>query len=196
MTVSIKIKDLTPRERYIIPQNRNNYTPNVSRRWINMNNPRKKTLIVTINGEEQVYPPKAGVILFNKKLNKVLIVKSRGYHKSETRWGLPKGHLENNELPNECAMRELYEETGIKINIPEKTDNYINSINNSTYYVYVVDEKKISLNPIDTIEIVNVKFCYINRLKTIKTDILNKELQKVVGKYLKNVKKLAKIIKC
>ena len=114
MTLMYKSNEI----KYVIPQNRNSYTPDVSRRWTNMNNPRKRTLIVTINGEEHVYPPKAGVILFNKNLNKVLIVKSRGYYNSGTRWGLPKGHLENNELPNECAMRELYEETGIKINIP------------------------------------------------------------------------------
>tara|TARA_B110000211_G_C14080759_1_gene554370 strand:+ start:3061 stop:3639 length:579 start_codon:yes stop_codon:yes gene_type:complete len=191
MTLTYKSNEI----KYVIPQNRNSYTPDVSRRWTNMNNPRKRTLIVTINGEEHVYPPKAGVIIFNNDLNRVLIVKSRGYYNSGTRWGLPKGHLENNELPNECAMRELYEETGIKINIPQKTNNYINSINNSIYYIYIVDEKKITLKPIDTIEIINAKFCYINRLKTIKANILNKELQKVVGKYLKNIKKLAKRIK-
>jgi 8-oxo-dGTP diphosphatase len=191
MTLTYKTNEI----KYVIPQNRNSYTPDVSRRWTNMNNPRKRTLIVTINGEEHVYPPKAGVIIFNKDLNKVLIVKSRGYYNSGTRWGLPKGHLENNELPNECATRELYEETGIKIHIPQKSNNYINSINNSIYYIYIVDEKKITLKPIDTVEIINAKFCYINRLKTIKANILYKELQKVVGKYLKNIKKLAKRIK-
>uniref|UniRef100_A0A6C0B5S4 Nudix hydrolase domain-containing protein n=1 Tax=viral metagenome TaxID=1070528 RepID=A0A6C0B5S4_9ZZZZ len=177
--------------KYTIPQNRHTYTPNISRRWTDIHNPRKRTLIVTINGEEHVYPPKAGVIIFNQELNKVLIVKSRGYNIGGTKWGLPKGHLDNNELPNECAMRELREETGIKIHIPEKANNLINAINNSVYYIYIVDEKKIYLNPIDTVEIINAKFCYINRLKTIKSNVLNKELQKVVGKYLRNIKRLA-----
>ena len=193
MTVTGKLNPMTPLTKYVIPQNRQEYKPSVSRRWTDRSNPRKKTLIVTINGEEHVYPPKAGVIIFNESLNKVLVVKSKGYNRP-AKWGLPKGHLENNELPNECAMRELYEETGNTLHIPENSTNFISSINNSIYYIFITDEKKIILNPIDTNEILNAKFCYINRLKTIKADALNKELHKVVGKYLKNIKKTAKKI--
>ena len=196
MTVIKKTTQMPTESKYVIPRRRGDYTPNVSRRWTDMHNPRKRTLIVTINGEDHIYPPKAGVIIFNNQLNKVVIVKSRGYNVRGTKWGLPKGHLENNELPNECAMRELYEETGIKIHISKKDNNYINIINNSIYYIYIVDEKNIMLNPIDTTEIINAKFCYINRIKTLRSSTLNKELQKVVGKYLKNVKKLAKRIQC
>ena len=190
MTVTKKLNRMNSLVKYVIPQHRQNYTPNVSRRRTDKDNARKRTLIVTINGTEHVYPPKAGVIIFNESFNKVLVVKSRGYDNT-TKWGLPKGHLENNELPNECAMRELHEETGIRIKISKNSRNFINSINNSIYYIFVAEEHQMILNPIDTEEIINAKFCYINRLKTVRSDSLNKELHKVVGKHLKNVKKLA-----
>jgi bis(5'-nucleosidyl)-tetraphosphatase len=32
-------------------------------------------------------------------------------------WGFPKGHVEAGESPKETAVREAYEETGIKVNI-------------------------------------------------------------------------------
>jgi len=41
----------------------------------------------------------------------VLLVKGRRSHK----WSFPKGHSHCDELPVECAKRELYEETGVRI---------------------------------------------------------------------------------
>ena len=32
-------------------------------------------------------------------------------------WGFPKGHIENNETEQEAALREIYEEVGIKANL-------------------------------------------------------------------------------
>lgn len=32
-------------------------------------------------------------------------------------WSFPKGHLEDGETPGQAAVREIYEETGIKIAI-------------------------------------------------------------------------------
>jgi hypothetical protein len=53
---------------------------------------------------------RAGVIIVNYHTNKILVVQS--YHKH---WGLPKGHLERNETLEDCAIREAFEETGIRI---------------------------------------------------------------------------------
>ena len=33
-------------------------------------------------------------------------------HKKRTTWEIPGGHVENNETPNQAALRELWEETG------------------------------------------------------------------------------------
>ena len=44
---------------------------------------------------------------------RILLVKGNG-----GKWSLPKGHMESNETDIQCALRELYEETGIQPNVP------------------------------------------------------------------------------
>lgn len=47
------------------------------------------------------------------KNGKVLLVQeAHGRHKGQ--WGFPKGHVEANESPEEAALRELAEETGLE----------------------------------------------------------------------------------
>lgn len=38
-----------------------------------------------------------------------------GYNRFRNRWELPAGRQEGNETPKECAIRELFEETGQKV---------------------------------------------------------------------------------
>jgi 8-oxo-dGTP diphosphatase len=58
--------------------------------------------------------PKVGVAVFIRKEGKVLVGKRIGGHGAGC-WGLPGGHLEYGETPEECACREVAEEVGIKI---------------------------------------------------------------------------------
>lgn len=53
-----------------------------------------------------------GVIVIRDK--KVLLGKRKGAH-GEGSWCFPGGHLELNESPEDCARREVLEETGIAI---------------------------------------------------------------------------------
>ena len=39
------------------------------------------------------------------------------YHRKLGRWLPPGGHIEDNELPDEAALREVLEETGVRINL-------------------------------------------------------------------------------
>lgn len=48
--------------------------------------------------------------VMNRERSKMLLV----YHKKLEKWVPPGGHLEDNELPHECALREVVEETGIR----------------------------------------------------------------------------------
>ena len=39
------------------------------------------------------------------------------HHKTFNRWVQPGGHIESNELPEETALRETYEETGYRVKL-------------------------------------------------------------------------------
>lgn len=53
---------------------------------------------------------KAGTVLVNKKSKKIALI----YRKDTRNLEFPKGHLEENETLQECAIRETEEETGRK----------------------------------------------------------------------------------
>ena len=52
----------------------------------------------------------ASAYIINPENKKVLLVRHKKYNK----WLQPGGHIEENETPEEAAVREVYEETGIK----------------------------------------------------------------------------------
>lgn len=57
--------------------------------------------------------PKVGVGVFVVRNGKILLGKRKGTHGAGT-WGLPGGHLEYGEEVEDCAFRELLEETGLQ----------------------------------------------------------------------------------
>lgn len=58
--------------------------------------------------------PKVGMGILVIKDNRILLLKRKGAH-GEGTWCPPGGHLEFNETFEECARREVYEESGIRI---------------------------------------------------------------------------------
>jgi len=58
--------------------------------------------------------PSIGVGVIIKKEGKILLGKRKGSH-GKGSWSFPGGHLDFGESPEECARREILEETGIQI---------------------------------------------------------------------------------
>ena len=83
---------------------------------------------------------KAGIFIHDPKLKKILLVQSRG-----KRWGCPKGSVDDEETDKECAIRETWEETGIKIDINNLSDTSYTIYSRSTYFYKEMDECDIKI---------------------------------------------------
>ncbi|KAJ8101184.1 Dcp2, box A domain-containing protein [Lipomyces tetrasporus] len=66
--------------------------------------------------------PVRGVIILNKKMDKCILVK--GWKTSAT-WGFPKGKINQGESDEDCAVREVIEETGYDVSALLKKEDYI-----------------------------------------------------------------------
>lgn len=99
------------------------------------------------------------VYVYNPKRKEFLLV----HHKKLGVWVQPGGHVEINESPEEAAVREVFEETGLKIKIigerkPRESDYILplaiqkNEISDThihmdfVYVAYVVEENDLVLN--------------------------------------------------
>lgn len=60
------------------------------------------------------YEISCGAVVYTRKNDNILyvIIKS-----TEGYFGFPKGHMEKNETEEQTAIREIFEETGLKVNI-------------------------------------------------------------------------------
>lgn len=97
------------------------------------------------------------------------------------KWSFPKGHREKNETPIDCAKREIYEETGIKIdNFQDKKAIFV-----SLYYYFNVDfDEEVPVQPIDTKEILDIKWFLPEETKLIEK---NKDVNVFFTKLLNNI---------
>lgn len=68
-----------------------------------------------ILGGKMNFEKSCGVIIYRQEAGEIefLAVKSRG----NGHWGFPKGHIEKGESEVETASREVYEETGLCVNL-------------------------------------------------------------------------------
>lgn len=117
---------------------------------------------------------RAGGIVLNVQKTHLLLVFGR-YHNL---WSLPKGHLKPDETPKECAKREIYEETGLMV---ELTDQYIKRNHTMFYYANKLCnhvEKHRILNPIDKQEIQKARWIKLQDIQTIPANMC---LKYIVG---------------
>ena len=55
----------------------------------------------------------ASAFVIDPYTKKILLIK----HKKNKRWTQPGGHIEDDETPEEAALREVYEETGLRVRL-------------------------------------------------------------------------------
>ena len=104
---------------------------------------------------------KAGVFIYDPKEDRVLLVQSKGHL-----WGPPKGTLELGEKEIDCAVREVREETGLKVNINDFSNT--TRIKNRALYFYL----EMDTSPVAIQE--GIENNDANGLTWIKIDCLKK----------------------
>lgn len=99
----------------------------------------------------------AGAIIYDSINNKILVVKGRD------KFSLPKGHINNNELIQSCAIREIKEETGLSIVIPKDSKTMI--VKDYLYYLIKIDyASELPIIPQNTMEILFIKWLEISTI--------------------------------
>jgi len=96
----------------------------------------------------------AGIIIRDNKL--LLVHQNYG----NFRWILPGGHVEPHELPLEAAIREVYEETKLKVTAVGliAVRNIVNEYMNNTSLIYLMNSSDESEPEADGQEIDQVRF--------------------------------------
>lgn len=118
------------------------------------NNLQKKNMYCNSNKK------KTGVFIYDPTANKILLIQS-----NNNLWGPPKGTLNYNETIKECAIREVYEETGITIS-PEKFTKAINIQNKATYFYMETHVCKVEIpQNIENNDATGISWININCLK-------------------------------
>lgn len=147
---------------------------------------KSKKVNTTYKYHEYNKDTRCGGIILNQNLDSVIIVLNRESKiKGEYKWGLPKGHINPNEKLNNCASREIEEETGLKFKFSYNHPRV--KINDTFYYIQIIDEtENKQFKPKDNKEIAEVKWEKINNIKNINTNRGLKKLNLFMNK-IKNL---------
>jgi hypothetical protein len=83
------------------------------------------------------------------------------------KWSFPKGHSNEGELPLECTLREIQEETGIKsLSDPVETIRF----GYGNYHIFSLNEP-LPLIPQDTYEIMNAMWATIDEMELLSLNV-------------------------
>ena len=119
---------------------------------------------------------RCGGILINESLTHIVGVMN--YESiDDKKWGLPKGHLKHNESIQQCAVREIYEETGIRVKITEDTP--FKKLNDTFYYIFVLRDDTV-FHIRDHHEIAKVEWLAIDSLNMFN---MNRGLRKFYDRF-------------
>lgn len=118
--------------------------------------------------------PTYGAIILDESLENVLLV--QGYL-AKSGWGFPKGKVNEEEAPHDCAVREVMEETGFDIKNRICKDMYIEQkISDQVVRLYIIPgvPSDTKFNPKTRKEIRNIEWFPIEKLPCHRNDMTPK----------------------
>lgn len=131
---------------------------------------------------------KSGVILFDPGKMQVLLVRGKKYQNSigfifpSGIYSFPKGHMQEGESISGCALRELWEETNIKISI-NRTDPML-ELNGGHYFIKFVDADEIKYRIRNRGEISKIMW---KSIYDLSHTLCNKAVREFAQKYPKYI---------
>ena len=128
----------------------------------------------------------SGALFYSTSTKRFLFLQ-RTDEKTRGTWGLVGGMARFSESAFEGLKREIEEETGLKLKINNNT--YSIKINDTLYYIFVVDEHSHIPKPMDVFEIKDSKWIYMSDLDIFSC---NRGLKKLHSSYKERVINLAK----
>jgi len=120
--------------------------------------------------EYKLAVPTYGAIILNTYMDKVLLV--QGFW-AKASWGFPKGKVNEDEPPSQCAVREVMEETGFDISEYLEEDEWLEmNINDHTVRLYLIPgvSESTQFQTTTRCEIKDIRWFDINSLPISKTD--------------------------
>ena len=134
------------------------------------------------------YEKSCGIIIFTRKNDEIeyVIIKSiNGFY------GFPKGHVETGETETQTALREVFEEVGLKPTLiegfREVVEYYISSINVQKQVVYFLGEYKNQDIIFQKEELLSAELMKFNEANSCFTHENNKELLLKADSFIKNM---------
>lgn len=143
---------------------------------------------ILINNMDQnmSYEKSCGAVVYkiSKKEIQYLLLKSIG---SDSYWGFPKGHMEVLETEEETALREVFEECGLKVKLLDgfraadkyNIDNFIEK-----EVVLFLGETDNSLTKIQVEEIEDYKWCNYEEARSLLTFESGRRILSDANKFL------------
>jgi len=132
------------------------------------------------------YEKSCGAVVYktSNKGIKYLLLNSIGL---DSYWGFPKGHMEYSETEEETALREVFEECGLKVNLIDgfrATDKY--NIDNfiEKEVVLFLGEADNSLIKIQVEEIEDYRWCNYEEAKSLLTYESGRRILSDTNKFL------------
>jgi len=115
----------------------------------------------------------AGGVIYDPCNERLLVVLGK------EKWSLPKGHKEEGEEPYQTAIREIEEETSLKVDLNQQSKS--RRILKCIYYFILFENgTKLNLTPIDTNEVIAIK--WLTKEELLKLSC-NKQLRYFIRKW-------------
>ena len=122
---------------------------------------KKHNTMIFRNHKSNIY---GGILsTINKNGSKKYVVVQGRY---TGKWSFPKGHINENEQPMRCSLREIEEETGLTEKILKKPYGFIR-FGYGNYYLFRLEEES-PLIPQDTKEIMDTKWATLEDLEKMQ----------------------------